>query len=201
MISFLREKRQPRFFIQTSSSGLTVLTLLLASIVGVGFLSGCGTPGISQAALSGQLLVVGSTALQPLASAAATRFQQQHPGTHIDVQGGGSVTGLQAVTAHKADVGDSDIYADPALYPDPNLTDHIVCVIPFTMIVNPDVTVTSLTSQQIMDIFSPNGHIHNWQEVGGPNLPIQPVVRPASSGTRDTFRKYVLGEETRMARC
>jgi phosphate transport system substrate-binding protein len=109
------------------------------------------------------------------------------------VNGGGSVSGLQAVTHQQgqSDIGDSDIYADPAIYPDPNLTDHIVCVIPFTMIVNPGINVTSLTQQQIIDIFS-TGKIRNWQQVGGPNLPITPVVRPSTSGTRDTFRKYIL---------
>lgn len=29
--------------------------------------------------------------------------------------------------------------------------------------------------------------------MGGPDVPIVPVVRPATSGTRATFRKYVLG--------
>jgi phosphate transport system substrate-binding protein len=99
--------------------------------------------------------------------------------------------GLDAVTNQKSDIGDSDIYADPAIYPDPNLTDHIVCVIPFTMVTGPGVTVTSLTHQQIIDIFS-TGKIKNWQQVGGSNLPIVPVVRPGTSGTRATFRKYVL---------
>jgi phosphate transport system substrate-binding protein len=145
-------------------------------------------------ALTGKLTVTGSTALQPLASAAATLFQKQHPGVHINVSGGGSIAGLQAVTHQQgqADIGDSDIYADPAIYPDPNLTDHIVCVIPFTMIVNSGINITSLTQQQIIDIFS-TGKIRNWQQVGGPDLPIIPVVRPQTSGTRDTFRKYILG--------
>src|SRR5581483_5723076 len=94
---------------------VSVLTILLTSILLAGFLSGCMAPvGSSSTALSGHLLVVGSTALQPLASAAAMRFQQQHPGTHIEVQGGGSVTGLKAVTGKQADIGTSDIYADPA---------------------------------------------------------------------------------------
>jgi phosphate transport system substrate-binding protein len=96
------------------------------------------------------------------------------------------------VTTRKVDIGDSDIYADPAIYPDPNLTDHLVCVIPFTMIVSSDVNVTNLTTQDIINIFA-TGKITNWSQVGGPNLPIVPIVRPATSGTRATFRRYVLG--------
>ncbi|WP_052890927.1 phosphate ABC transporter substrate-binding protein [Thermogemmatispora carboxidivorans] len=162
--------------------GLIVLILL----------AGCGEGADSQSALSGRLHIAGSTALQPLVSTAAGLFERQHPQAHIQVDGGGSRAGLAAVTSHQADIGDSDIYADPAIYPDPNLTDHIVCVIPFAMVANPDVTVTSLTRQQIIDIFS-TGRISNWSQVGGPDLPIVPVVRPQTSGTRDTFRKYILG--------
>ncbi len=41
---------------------------------------------------------------------------------------------------------------------------------------------------------------HNWKEFGGPDLPVVPVVRPPTSGTRDTFRKYVLrgGDEGKV---
>lgn len=155
-------------------------------------LSGCTQPGGSASDLNGHLLVAGSTALQPLATAAASLFQQQHAHVHVAVKGGGSLLGLQSLTNHQVNIGDSDVYADPAVYPDPNLTDHIVAVIPFTMIVGPDVTVKSLTQQEIIDIFS-TGAIRNWKMVGGPDLPIVPVVRPATSGTRATFRKYILG--------
>lgn len=169
------------------------LQLLIGALLIV-FFTGCTGTMDSSTDLEGNLTVAGSTALQPLASAAAVLFQKQHPRVHIQVSGGGSIFGLQAVTGQQgqANIGDSDIYADPAIYPDPNLTDHIVCVIPFTMIVNPGVNVTSLTQQQIIDIFS-TGRIRNWKQVGGPDLPITPVVRPSTSGTRDTFRKYILG--------
>lgn len=135
--------------------------------------------------------MVGSTALQPLVATAAALFHQQHAQVHVEVRGGGSKFGLRAVTSAQAEIGDSDIYADPAEFPDPNLTDHLVSVIPFALIVNPAVTVPSLTRAQIVKIFS-TGEISNWKEVGGPNLPIIPVVRPATSGTRATFRKYIL---------
>jgi len=146
---------------------------------------------------AGHLVIAGSTALQPLATSAATLFQKQYSQAKVTVRGGGSLLGLKAVTARQVDIGNSDLYADPALYPDPNLTDHIVCVVPFTMIVNLDVSVASLQRQQIIDIFSTR-KIRNWQEVGGPDLPIIPVVRPTTSGTRSTFRKYVLdgGDES-----
>jgi len=117
---------------------------------------------------------------------------KQNPQVHIDVAGGGSFLGLKDVYNHSVNIGDSDVYASFAAYPNPDMTDHIVCVTPFSVITNPDIQVPSLTHAQLVDIFSFN-RLTNWKEVGGPDLPIIPIVRPSTSGTRDTFRKYVLG--------
>lgn len=168
------------------ASGVALLGLAL-------LLAGCAQAGQAQGSIGGAITVAGSTALQPLVTRAAERFDVAHPAAHVDVAGGGSLHGIQAVTSHKVTIGDSDVYADPGAYPDPTLTDHLVAVIPFTMIVNPDVSgVKSLTRDQIIGVFS-TGSINNWKQVGGPDLPIQAVVRPATSGTRLTFRKYVMG--------
>lgn len=166
------------------------LLLLLSACAGP--FGSAGIFGSAPTPLSGHLTVDGSTALQPLVSKAATLFQQAYPQVHIDVNGGGSVTGLNDVTSRKVDIGNSDIYADPATYPDPNLTDHLVCVIPFTMIASSDVPLTDLTKAELIDIFT-TGKYTNWDQLHGPNLRIVPIVRTPTSGTRATFRRYVLG--------
>ncbi|HTK11746.1 MAG TPA: phosphate ABC transporter substrate-binding protein [Ktedonobacteraceae bacterium] len=185
-----RERRKKRYNPRLRRRSLQ---MLFAGLFMTILCSACTLPGNSTTTnLSGHITIAGSTALQPLAAQAATLFQKLHPNVHIEVQGIGSIKGLQEVTSNKINIGTSDIYADPALYPDPNLTDHIVCVIPFAMIVNPDISLPSLTPQQVIDIFS-TGIYTNWAQLGGPDIPIVPVVRPSTSGTRDTFRKYVLG--------
>jgi phosphate transport system substrate-binding protein len=153
--------------------------------------SACNQTTPSSPTLSGHLLIVGSTALQPLTSLAATEFEKDHPQAHIEVRGGGSLFGLDAVTSQQADIGESDVYADPTLYADPNLTDHIIGIVPFSMIVHPDVPLSSLTQQDIVDIFT-SEKPHNWSEFGGGYSPIVPVVRSDASGTRASFSKYVL---------
>jgi phosphate transport system substrate-binding protein len=160
------------------------------------FFTACAGPfglGSVPAPLSGNIQVDGSTALQPLVSQAAPLFERQYPQVHITVNGGGSLTGLNDVTSHKVDIGDSDVYADPATYPDPNLTDHLVCVIPFTIIVSNDIPVVDLTVPELVDIFA-TGKLTSWDQIQhGPDLRIVPIVRTATSGTRATFRRYVLG--------
>ena len=146
-----------------------------------------GTPG-SYNCLQGRITASGSTALAPLVKAIALRYESQCSGATISVKLGGSQTGLANVEAGSVDIGDSDI---PAASNQSNLVDHQVAVVIFGVIVNKDVTVTSITTTQLKQIYS--GQVQNWSALGGPNLPIVVVSRPASSGTRTTFQKYVLG--------
>jgi phosphate transport system substrate-binding protein len=180
--------RNPSFFLRT----VPLLIILVLTSCGVDDknTTGVGAQNTNTAA-NNQVKVVGSTAMLPLVSKAADLFRQSHSDIQISVVGGGSLAGLDAVTNRKADIGDSDVYADPSTYPDPNLTDHIVCAVSFSLIVDPQITATSLSTSQIVDIFS--GKTTNWKDVGGPNLAITTVVRPSSSGTRVLFEKYVLG--------
>lgn len=59
-----------------------------------------------------------------------------------------------------------DSRAGPTVYPDPNLTDHIVCVAAMALIINPEVNITALNTQQIINIYT--GVTTNWKDVGGP---------------------------------
>jgi phosphate transport system substrate-binding protein len=185
-------KRTARTFFLGNSILATLLVLVLLLVSCGAADSATGSSGNQSTSFTGQHVhIVGSSALQPLAAKAADLFHQQHPEVKIDVQGGGSGVGLSAVINHQAEIGDSDIYADPTQYPDPNLTDHIVCITPMAMIVNPEVNIAALNTQQVIEIYT--GVITNWRDVGGPNLPIVPLVKPTTSGTRALFDKYVLG--------
>ncbi|MBE9039254.1 PstS family phosphate ABC transporter substrate-binding protein [Oscillatoriales cyanobacterium LEGE 11467] len=58
--------------------------------------------------------------------------------------------------------------------------------------VHPELDVAGVTIAQLKDIYT--GKITNWSQVGGPNLPIVPVSRPAESGgTVEFFIDNVLG--------
>jgi phosphate transport system substrate-binding protein len=134
--------------------------------------------------------ISGSTALLPLVQRAARDFSQVHHQVTLDVQGGGSFVGLDQMYGGQVDIGDSDVYADPTRYPDPDITDHLVAVVPFAMVVHPDIRLASLTRDQIIGIYT--GRIKNWRDLGGPEEPIKVVSRALTSGTRATFRKYIL---------
>lgn len=144
----------------------------------------------SPACVASNLKTNGSTALGPLAQAVAKDYQAKCAGSSITVALTGSGAGLTAVSTGNADIGNSDVYADPKKFS--GLVDHQVAVVVFSVVINSKVTgVTNLTSAQIKDIFT--GKTTNWKDLGGPDLPIVAVSRPAGSGTRVTFEQFVLG--------
>ncbi|WP_334075905.1 MULTISPECIES: phosphate ABC transporter substrate-binding protein [Paenibacillus] len=146
--------------------------------------------------LSGSILAVGSSALQPLVDQASKKFMEKNPKVSIQVQGGGSGTGLTQVSGGQADIGNSDVFAEEKLdeAAAKGLVDHQVAVVAMAAVVNPEITIDNLTKDQLVQIFT--GKITNWKDVGGPDQKIQIVNRPSSSGTRATFEKYALGTKT-----
>ncbi len=134
-----------------------------------------GVPG-QFTCVSGSITASGSTALQPFVDAAAKKYESKCPSV-ADVENGIS------------QIGDSDV---PALSTQTDLVDHQVAIVIFVMIVNPDVTgVKDIKTSDIIGIYT--GKITNWKQIGGPDKTITVISRPTTSGTRATFKKYVLG--------
>ena len=103
------------------------------------------------------------------------------------MSGGGSGVGITQVASKAVDIGDSDILAPGQ----PDLIDHKVAVIGFSVIVNPATNVKALTKAQIQEIFT--GKTTNWKDVGGADQKIVFINRPRSSGTRAVFVKTIMG--------
>ncbi len=177
----------------------------LAALVVAGALVGCGKAedttskdtakgsDNTKQELSGTIAAAGSTALLPLAEEAGKKFMEKNSKVSIQVQGGGSGTGINQVASGAVQIGNSDVPSGDKIKDAEKakeLVDNKVAGIAFALVVNKDVKVDNLTMQQVQDIFT--GKVTNWKEVGGKDEKINVINRPASSGTRATFEKTIM---------
>lgn len=165
------------------------LTLLLLALS----LAGCGRNG----GTSDQLIVTGSTTILPIAEQAAEGFQEENPGTSVLVSGLGSSAGIEAVSSGTGDIGTAsrDLKDEEK---DLGLVDTPIAFDGIAVIVNPANRVEGLTLEELRDIFS--GEITNWSQVGGEDRDIDLVNRDEASGTREAFKKIVMGEDAKFDR-
>ncbi|MDY5589836.1 MAG: phosphate ABC transporter substrate-binding protein [Arcanobacterium sp.] len=182
-------------------------TLLATGAMALSLMGACGNApaktseatqgsGSSGSSLSGQITAAGSSALLPLAKAAAADFMKTNPGVTITVSGGGSGTGLKQVSDKAVTIGNSDVFAEEKLKPEQAkaLVDHQVATITMAAVVNKNLAIDNLSTADLVKVFT--GQAKNWKEVGGPDQQIILVTRPSSSGTRALFQKYALnGQE------
>ena len=137
---------------------------------------------------SGGLTITGSTSVAPFAEHLAELYQHNHAGTAINIQSLGSSAGIQAAIDGVAEIGMSsrDLKPEEA----EQLDQLIIARDALAVIVHPDNPVTKLDLAQVQDIFS--GKIRSWSALGGPDQPIDLVVREAGSGTFSAFEELVM---------
>jgi phosphate transport system substrate-binding protein len=191
-----------------------VLGMAVVAVMTVGVLAACGqsdkgtnnaggtqqpaaqtnsstpAPATKTDEITGTVTASGSTALLPMVKAAGEQFMAKNTKATINVSGGGSGTGVKNVADGTSDIGNSDVKASDD-YKDKGLVEHIVCIAPFAIVVNNDVTVSDLKTQQVADIYA--GKITNWKEVGGKDEKITLIHRPDSSGSRALVKQLIMG--------
>lgn len=174
------------------------LTAILLSLVFA--LVALTGPALGAKKLSGELLMSGSTTVQPLAEELAAAFTKKNPDVKVNIAGGGSGVGIKDVADGKVHIGNSSRKLKPD---DPaGLVANLIGYDAVAVIVNPkcsakNVVKKGLSKQQLKDIFT--GKIINWKDVGGKDAPIMVNSRTAPSGTLDFFSEEVLDKEAVVA--
>lgn len=138
-----------------------------------------------------QITVSGSTTILPIAEQAAELFTETNPTTSVLVSGLGSSAGIEAVSAGTAHIGTSsrDLKDEEKSL---GLVDTPIAYDGIAVIVSHENPVSDLTVDQLQDVFA--GVVTNWSELGGEDRRIELVNRDEASGTREAFKKIVMGD-------
>lgn len=179
-----------------------IVTLALAGLMALA-LVGCGPaekPSEGKG-VAGGVTVEGSDTLVKMSASWAEEVTTEHPDLMVSVKGGGSGVGIAALVNGTVDfanasreIKDSEVEEIKATGKE--VTEHAVARDGIAIIVNPGNAVSSLTEQQLHDIYV--GKITNWKDVGGADKAIVVVSRDSASGTYEFFKEAIVGKDSEM---
>ena len=180
-------------------------TLVLAACGGQSSSGGGGGGGDGGGELSGQVLIDGSSTVEPLSSAAAEFYAEQAPGVKPTVATSGTGGGFEKFCKSETDISNASrpIEEDEMAACEAagiEFTELQVANDALTVVVNPQNNwANCLTTQELMTIWAPasEGQVTTWNQVR-PDFPPEPLALfgpGTDSGTFDYFTEAINGEE------
>ena len=155
-------------------------------------------------AFAGSVALKGSDTMVVLGQRWAEDYMKGHKDTTIQVQGGGSGTGISALINGTTDICEAsramkDAEKGQILEKSGKpVTEVVVARDGLSVYVNGSNAVTELSMPQLKAIFT--GKVTNWKEVGGADAKIIVYSRENSSGTYVFFKEHVLANADYTAR-
>jgi phosphate transport system substrate-binding protein len=155
-----------------------------------------GTTQGSSAADHKPLTIKGSDTMVILGQRLAEEYMKMNPGSVVQVNGGGSGTGIAALINGTVDLAQAsrpmkdEEKQQAAKSRGAEIVEQPVALDGLAVFVNDASPLKQLTMEQVRDIFL--GKTTNWKDVGGPDATIVLYGRESSSGTYDYFREHVL---------
>ena len=134
------------------------------------------------------LEMAGSTSMQSLMEELAAAYESRYDYVTIDINGRGSMLGLEALRDGIVDV--ALVSRELPSEEEESLRTTVIAYDAIAILVNDGNAVNSLSSQQLRDIFG--GDKLLWSEVGGEEMDIQILSREDGSGTREAFEEMVM---------
>jgi len=159
------------------------LTAAVLAAMSVFMLSACGTGAGST------VIVAGSTSVQPYAEVLAENYAALYPDRAVDIQGGGSTTGIRAAQSGTADIGMS---SRGLTEEEQEMWNVVIAKDGLVLIVHKNNPVDGLTPEQVRRIYT--GAVTNWREFGGEDRKIHVITREEGSGTRSAFEDMLMGD-------
>jgi phosphate transport system substrate-binding protein len=155
------------------------------------------TDGAPQAS-SKPLTIKGSDTMVILGQRFAEEYMKAHPGTVVQVNGGGSGTGIAALINGTVDLAQSSrpMKDKEKQQAEQNrgakLNETPVALDALAVFVHTSNPVSELSIPQLADIYT--GKTTNWKQLGGNDATIVIYGRENSSGTYEYFKEHVLNK-------
>ncbi|MEO0867475.1 MAG: substrate-binding domain-containing protein, partial [Cyanobacteria bacterium J06642_11] len=156
----------------------------------------------------GQFTYGGSTTWAPIRGIVDDQIQQAVPGLQLVYQtptnaAPGSSTGIQMLLNGELDFAQTSrpltsTEKQQAQQQGLTLQELPVAIEGVAIVTHPDLPLTSIGLKELKDIYT--GRVVNWQQLGGPDLPIVPISRNDIGGTVIFFSQTVLNGEALAAR-
>jgi len=159
--------------------------------------------GSNGEALSGEVVIDGSSTVEPLSSAAAALYQEEQPEVQVTVGTSGTGGGFERFCAGETDISDASrpIDEDEIAACEENGIEYAELTVAndaITVVVNAENDwAQCLTIEQLNQIWAPDSTINNWNQVDPsfPDVPLTLFSPGTDSGTFGYFTEAVNGEE------
>ena len=183
---------------QAVSPIVATLVLVVVAITGaaaVGTIMGTFSSDVSEesntgeltSASSTELLIAGSTTVQPVSELLAEAYMEEHQGVKVTVQGGGSGAGVSSAGLDIVDIGAASRDVKPdELAKYPNIVTHKIGGSAVVVIVNSASSITNATKAEIKEIY-----VNGTASSGNLTTITAVFDRSEESGTEDTFCKWI----------
>ncbi|ACF14613.1 phosphate binding protein [Chloroherpeton thalassium ATCC 35110] len=177
---------------------------LILFVVAFGFV---GTVGCSKSSgdekEASHIITNGSETMKKLAEAWAKEYMEKKSTITIDVLGGGSGTGISSLIHGNADIANASRkmneeeqgFAEKHFEKLPK--EYVVAYDAVAIFVHKDNPLEKISMEELAEIFGNGGSIEQWSQLGiqEKDDDIMVVNRLSNSGTYQTFREMVLGEQ------
>ncbi len=132
------------------------------------------------------ILIMGSESEMKLVGFLTSEYLKEHPGIKIELSGGGSAIGIDALINNQAHIANTSraITKEEMQQAKANGVNPLQLIIAMdavSIITNPKVGIDSLSLNQLSGLFS--GKIKNWKEVGGADQAVIVIGRNENSGS------------------
>ncbi|MCK9579242.1 MAG: substrate-binding domain-containing protein [Methanoregula sp.] len=188
---------------------VATLVLIVVAVIGavaVGTIMGTFSTDVSNQANAGdaagasstEILIAGSTTVQPASEELAKVYMAAHPGIKITVQAGGSGAGVSSVGSGIVDIGSaSRAMSDAEMTSYPDVETYQIGGSGVVFIVNDANTVAAVAKADLANAFGANDVFGG--ALATATTPITDAYqRSEASGTEDTVSKYLLGPDSAM---